>query len=85
MLIFGLMLIFVGFIKLQTWFPSDNFWWDFIMLQTLSYPDNFWDLMKYSLSFAVISSLGFGLVGFGGWLMATSNLECKNCGYKWLE
>lgn len=84
MLALGLLLFSAGPIKLQAWFPSDSFWHDFIMSGTLSMPDYYsgWDFLKYSLSFAVISSLGLFLAGFGIWLMATSVLECKDCGYK---
>lgn len=83
-MLFGLLLFFVGFIKLQTWFPSVKLWQDFIMSETLSIPeyDNWWDFMKYNVSFAVISGLGVASAGFGIWLMATSVFECKDCGHK---
>jgi hypothetical protein len=87
MLLLGLLLLVVGFIKLQTWFPSENLWQDFITLATVTVPNhyNWWDFMKYSLSFATISGLGFALAGFGIWLRTTTSLACKMCGYKQWE
>lgn len=84
LLLLGLLLLAVGFTQLQSWFPSANFWQDLIMSETLSIPEQYtwWDFMKYNLSFAAISGLGVALAGFGIWLMGTSVLECKVCGYQ---
>ncbi len=83
-LLLGVLLVAVGFTRLQIWFPSATFWQDFIMSGSLSIPEAYtWaDFMKYILAFAAIAGLGVALAGFGIWLVTTPVFECKSCGHK---
>ena len=83
-LLSSLLLFAMGYIKLQTWFPSDTFWQDFIMSGAISIPDHYtgWNTMKYFVSFAVLCGSGVFLAGFGLQLLNTSVLTCRNCGYE---